>query len=221
MLKNTPQVMDGLTFLQELPENFTTTVFFDPQYRGILDKLQYGNEGARQKQRAQLPQMTDAVIADFLQKIYRILAPNGYLFFWADKYIVCTGQASKFLQEAGLHLVDMITWDKGRIGMGYRTRRRSEYLVIAQKFPFKAKATWVDHSIPDVWAEPVDRARHAHAKPVLLQARLIEAVTPQDQIVVDPAAGSYTVLEACRLVHRDFLGCDLNAYSAEILVEEL
>jgi hypothetical protein len=30
-------------------------VFFDPQYRGVLDMLKYGNEGARQKGRFNLP----------------------------------------------------------------------------------------------------------------------------------------------------------------------
>jgi hypothetical protein len=36
---------DALTLLRSLPDGCTPLVFFDPQYRGVLDKLQYGNKG--------------------------------------------------------------------------------------------------------------------------------------------------------------------------------
>jgi hypothetical protein len=42
---------DALDLLQSLPDSATPLVFFDPQHRDVLDKLQYGNEGARQKGR--------------------------------------------------------------------------------------------------------------------------------------------------------------------------
>lgn len=32
---------DGLTLLASLPEQSIKTAFFDPQYRGVLDKLSY------------------------------------------------------------------------------------------------------------------------------------------------------------------------------------
>src|SRR5262249_17061238 len=57
-----------------------------------------------------------------------------------------------------------IAWDSGRMGMGYRTRRRGDYLLALQKPPLRAKATWRDHSIPDRWAEKVDRKIHPHVK---------------------------------------------------------
>jgi site-specific DNA-methyltransferase (adenine-specific) len=44
---------------------------------------------------------------------------------------------------------------------------------------------------------------------VELQARLIGALTNMGDIVIDPAAGSYSVLEACRRTNRQFLGCDI------------
>ena len=39
----------------------------------------------------------------------------------------------------------------------YRTRRRGDYLLVLQRPPLRAKATWRDHSIPSRWAEKVDR----------------------------------------------------------------
>jgi len=45
-----------------------------------------------------------------------------------------------------------------------------------------------------------------------LQKILIEAVTNPLDLVVDPAAGSYSVLEACLLSQRTFLGCDIETF---------
>ena len=74
--------------------------------------------------------------------------------------------------------------------MGYRTRRVSEYLLVLQKAPLRAKGVWLDHGIKDVWDERVEGG-FTHAKPIELQARLIGSLTNPGEIVVDPAAGSY------------------------------
>ena len=112
------------------------------------------------------------------------------------------------IRKTELNIVDLVVWDKGKIGMGYRTRRKSEYLLVLQKAPIKAKACWIDHSIPDVWEEKVVKV-HPHSKPIELQRRLIAATTMKGDIVCDPAAGGYSVLDACKLADRDFIGCDI------------
>ncbi len=209
---DSPQKMDGRTLLQKLPASSLPLVFFDPQYRSILDKQSYGNEGVlRGRKRSELPQMTDELIAEFILHIERVLMPSGHLLLWVDKYIVASSQVSDFINDTHLQLVDMITWDKQRMGMGYRTRRCSEYLVILQKPPVRAKGVWKLHNIPDVWSEKIEnRGRnHTHAKPLHLQARLIEAVTNAGDIVVDPAAGGYSTLRASLSVGRHFIGCDV------------
>ena len=44
--------MDGLVFLSKLPDISFPVAFFDPQYRGILDKMNYGNEGKKRGEKA-------------------------------------------------------------------------------------------------------------------------------------------------------------------------
>jgi len=204
------QKMDGLKLLKALGPASIPLVFFDPQYRSVLERQQYGNEGERQKRRLELPQMSNALIKMFLAEIERVLMPSGHLMLWVDKYIVVSG-VTILTEGNGLHLVDMITWNKGRMGMGYRSRRYSEHLVVLQKFPVRAKGVWRVHDIPDVWTEKLgqERRNHTHAKPVGLQERLMKAVTNAGDVVVDPAAGGYSVLDAARATGRHFLGCDL------------
>ena len=212
---NQPQQMDGIVMLQALAPNSISLVFFDPQYRGLLDKQQYGNEGvSRQRERAQLEQMGAETISNFVHEIDRILMPSGHLMLWGDKYTVLGQGVSVFLEGTDLQTVDMIVWNKQRMGMGYRSRQVGEFLVVLQKPPTRAKGIWCDHGIPNVWEEKAVRPRNGelsgvHPKPVGLQQRLIEAVTNPGDIVVDPAAGSYSVLEAAQRAGRRFLGCDL------------
>ena len=202
--------MDGLAFLAALPSGSMPAAFLDPQYRGVLDRMAYGNEGqSRERARVALPQMTEDQIARFVAGIDRCLIPSGHLFLWIDKFHLCTGIAH-WLEGTSLETVDLLTWDKQRMGMGYRTRRQAEYLVVLQKSPKRAKGVWAVHNIPDVWGEKVARTGHAHCKPVGLQAELISAVTGARDIVIDPAAGSFSVMEACRRTGRRFLGCDIN-----------
>lgn len=199
---------DGLSLLKDIKDKTIATAFFDPQYRGVLDKLKYGNEGkGRGKARARLPQMNDDTIISFIKEINRVLKDSGYLLLWVDKYHLCQGVRS-WITDTDLNLVDMIVWDKGKIGMGYRTRRKCEYLMILQKKPIKAKECWTDHSIPDVWQEDKPKT-HPHSKPIELQRRLISATTIDGDVVLDPASGGFSVFEACKLLNRDFLGGDL------------
>ena len=201
---------DGIAFLGTLPDAIAAAAFFDPQYRGLLDNMAYGNEGvSRGRARTELPQMDENQIRHFVGEIARVLQPTGHLFLWLDKFGLLNGFSER-TRGSGLTVVDLIAWDKERFGMGYRTRRQTEYLVVYQKPPKRAKGVWTDRAIPDVWQERRERGRGTHAKPVLLQRALIHSVTKPGDCVIDPAAGSFSVLSACEAEGRNFLGCDIN-----------
>jgi len=210
ILVNQENLTDGLYLLSKIPSNIITATFFDPQYRGIMDKMNYGNEGKRQIKRAQLKQMSEETIKSFIEEINRVLMPSGHLFLWIDKFHLCVG-IDHWIKNTSLSIVDLITWDKGKIGMGYRTRRKCEYLLVLQKSPNKAKGYWSRHDIPDVWTEKIINKKHPHQKPIGLQRALIDAVSAAGDYILDPCAGSYSVLDACKEINRNFIGCDLEA----------
>lgn len=208
---NDRNCVDGLALLASLAPASAKLAFLDPQYRGVLDKQKYGNEGARQKGRAALPQMGDADIAKFITAIVRVLKPSGHLVLWIDKFT--SASCRHLLWWDGhietLHLVDKIVWNKIAPGMGRRTRCYYEEALVFQKEPRRAKGIWNDRGIMDCWPEGADRSLHPHAKPVQLTYRLVRALTKTSDIVVDPCAGGYGVLEACRASGREFIGGDL------------
>jgi site-specific DNA-methyltransferase (adenine-specific) len=205
---NARNIANGLDLLCLLNDNVVATTFFDPQYRGIMDKLSYGNEGSRQIDRVALSQMPEAMIIEFIHHISRVLQPSGHLFLWVDKFHLCEG-INDWLKETELQIVDLLVWKKMTFGMGYRTRRTSEYCIILQKLPKRAKGIWTIRNIPDVWDEKIINKIHPHQKPFELQKRLIEATTAENDLVLDPSSGSYSVFHACKITHRVFIGSDL------------
>lgn len=200
---------NGITLLSLVPDGAAALVVFDPQYRGVLDKLKYGNEGARQIERARLPQMSDGDIRFFLSEAARALAPSGHVLLWVDKFTIASAHHQRWLQRLELETVDLIAWDKCRFGMGRRARCQTEYLMVLQKPPVRAKGVWTDARITDSWSEHHDRSVHPHAKPRSLTERLVRATTRRGDLVIDPCAGGFGVLDACLRSGRDFLGCDL------------
>jgi site-specific DNA-methyltransferase (adenine-specific) len=215
--RNAAQRGDALALLRSLPEQCTPLVFFDPQHRENLDKLKYGNEGARQRERCALPAMSSDCIDACCREAARVLMPTGYLMRWQNAFQLVQGH---HLRAADVpQCVDLIAWDNQRQSMGYRSRRRGDYLVILQKPPIKAKATWRDHAIPDRGVEKIDRKLHPHIKPIGLITRLIGSITQPGDLVVDPAAGSFIVMHAARELGREFIGCDI-AYQPEKLTAD-
>jgi site-specific DNA-methyltransferase (adenine-specific) len=206
---NNRNIANGLDLLETLNANIVATSFFDPQYRGVMDKLSYGNEGSRQIGRVALSQMPQDIIVQFIQHINRVLKPSGHLFLWVDKFHLCEG-ITDWLQATQLEIVDLLVWKKMTFGMGYRTRRTSEYCIILQKLPKRAKGIWTIRNIPDVWDEKIIAKTHPHQKPFDLQKKLIEATTAENDLVLDPSAGSYSVLHACQATQRLFIGSDLS-----------
>lgn len=205
--RNTAQRGDALELLRSLPGACTRLVFFDPQHRENLDKLKYGNEGARQIERCLLPAMSSEYIDTCCREMARTLMPSGHLMLWQNAFGLVQGHHLRIVDV--LQCVDLIAWDNQAMGMGYRARRRGDYLVILQKPPIKAKATWRDHGIPDRWVEKINRKLHPHIKPIGLITRLIGAITSPGDLIVDPAAGSFAVMQAAHQLGREFIGCDL------------
>jgi site-specific DNA-methyltransferase (adenine-specific) len=171
---------DALDLLQSLPRGCAAACFFDPQHRDILDA------------------MTNAYINDCLMAIALALRPRGHCFLWTDAYRLCEGRHRAVARA--LPCVDLIAWDNGRIGNGYRSRRRGDYLLVLQTPPTRAKDVWKDHGIPDRWVEEVERVRGCpHVKPLELTRRLIECVTEPGDLVVDPAASPVSELDPRQL----------------------
>jgi site-specific DNA-methyltransferase (adenine-specific) len=207
-------VGDALDLLRAVPTEFTKLVFWDPQFRQLLDEQRYGNEGInRGKRRKQLPAMSSEFIASRDAEIERITVPSGYCCRWVDEFQLLNG----LFKIAGFEHVGVIHWNNGRPGMGKRIRPTGGSVVILQKPPIGVRAKrlavrWKTlPMIRGVHYEKITfpKAAHPHRKPIGLIAEIVLAVTEPGDIIIDPAAGSFVVLAAALGCGRRFLGTDI------------
>ena len=80
-----------------------------------------------------------------------------------------------------------------------------------QKYPQSGKL-FKNRSFGNVWEEnvlPPNKRKHPHQKPRELIKALIEATTEKGELIIDPCAGSFIVLEVCQELKREFCGVDL------------
>jgi len=67
---------------------------------------------------------------------------------------------------------------------------------------------------------PISKRKHPHQKPKELIKALVEATTNQGDLIIDPCAGSFIVLEVCQELKREFCGVDLTFKEMEKFKEK-
>jgi site-specific DNA-methyltransferase (adenine-specific) len=106
--RNVAQCGDALELLTSLPSTCATLAFFDPQHRAVLDKLKFGNEGARQRERCKLLAMDADYIDACSREIARVLVPGGYCMRWADTFGLGEGHHLRVADVLNPHSPDSV-----------------------------------------------------------------------------------------------------------------
>lgn len=203
-LKNIRQEGEGLELLQSLENGSATLVFLDPQYEKA-DSVLWAKNWPVQGQ-------TEYQVSAFLKEINRVLKPSGFCLLWVNKGFLSTDRLPAWLLTAPkLKVVDFLVWDKDFLGTGFYFRSRAEYAFLLQKKPVNRKK-FTSRIIPSIWEERKlfpSQKRHPFEKPIGLTKAIILATTQENDLIVDPCAGSFVVLDVCQQTNRDFIGADL------------
>jgi len=201
---NTRQPGEALELLTNLENNSVSLVFLDPQY-----------EPVRQVLRTDYPlySQSDYQILRILGQIERTLKPSAFCLLWVNKTLLGNDRVPLWLLKTpSLKIVDCLVWHKKNyLGLGNWLRSNAEFCFLIQKSPQTGKV-FKNRSFGNVWEEnivPPGKRQHPHQKPKELLKALIEATTNEGELIVDPCAGSFVVLEICQELNRKFLGCDL------------
>lgn len=137
-------------------------------------------------------------------ELERIMKPDAPLLVFCDDiyYAVLVGLFYDWKQ------INLLVWDKKRIGMGKPFRRRHELLFYANRGTPVVNGT-MSH-IPTILEHPLTKEHHGAEKPVDLCQKLIEELTPSDGLVVDLFMGSGTTGVAATKAGRRFTGIELD-----------
>ncbi|KLL04546.1 MAG: adenine-specific DNA methylase [Mycoplasmataceae bacterium RV_VA103A] len=148
-----------------------------------------------------------------IEQTGRVLKPGAFCLLWVNKGLLGSDRIAAWMIKApNLRIVDCLVWyKKNTLGLGTWLRSNAEFCFLLQKYPTTGKK-FTNRSFGTVWEEnslPTKQRRHPHQKPRELIRALLEATTKEGDLVVDPCAGSFIVLEMCQELGRDYLGCDL------------
>ena len=148
-----------------------------------------------------------------MEQIQRVLKPSAFCLLWVNKTLLGNDRIPLWLLKTpALKIVDFLVWHKkNTLGLGNWLRSNAEFCFLLQKFPQKGKV-FKNRSFGNVWEEnvlPSSKRKHPHQKPRELIKALILATTNEKDLIIDPCAGSFVVLEVCQELKREFIGCDL------------
>lgn len=122
------------------------------------------------------------------------------------------------LETVNLRIQQMVVWDKNNPGLGNGFRSQHEIILHASK----GVPNVFSHMYGNVFSQrrerPID---HPSPKPVGLIRKLLEVVTEQDSLVVDPFMGAGATLEACRDMHRRCIGVEVEERYCEVAANRL
>lgn len=152
-----------------------------------------------------------------------LLKDNGTI--WVCGTFHNIDSVERCLKMAGFQIINIITWQKidptptwGELHFNFS----SEYIIWARKS--KRSTHYFNYELmkqlnggklmPDVWKLPTvgmwekTCGKHPTQKPLRLLYRIILASTRENDVILDPFAGSCTTGIAANLLHRKFIGMD-------------
>jgi site-specific DNA-methyltransferase (adenine-specific) len=172
---------------------------------------------------------------NLLNEFGRVLKPDSHVWLMADGEIMpivlmfvreaLMGDNGPFTYAKPYPVVKMTNDGTGiKQGMGYHGRASHEYVCLLEK----GRRRFTDENWPDVFQIPWDGAKqtaqftpdgkpYPTAKPVPLYRRLVELSTREGDIVLDPFAGSGTLLAAARQSERGYVCVDASERSIQTM----
>ena len=207
---------DCLELMKDIPDKSIDMIIIDPPY-STPTITGFG--------RKQVKNVADLSIQETYMKCLktefeRILKDNAPVFiFCDDKYYPSIYRAFYNWQS-----VQMIVWDKGKIGMGKPFRKRHELIVYANRETIDYNRSEKITHYPTVLNYKVvtDKEKeHPAQKPTELLEDLIIGFSNKNDTVLDCFMGSGSTGVACINTNRKFIGIELDAHYFEIAKERI
>ncbi len=200
---------DCLELLPDMPK--VDLVLTDPPY-STPTVASFGRKVNKRLSDLSIQEFYFTAIKNELEKIMK---KDASLFIFCDDiyYAVLVGLFYEWKQ------INLLIWDKKRIGMGRPFRKRHELLFYANRGTPAVNGT-MSH-IPTILEFPITKQYHGAEKPVGLCKLLISEFCPANGTVLDLFVGSGTTLVAGRQSNRKVIGIEMEEKNCEIAAQRL
>ncbi len=205
------QIIEGdcRDVLETLPEECINLVLFDPPYSsGQVHKTHAGRYN--QYTSGSLIPFDDLsergfalFIKPILKELYRVQKIGSHFYCYSDWKQL--RNLMDFIELASYKLNGVLVWDKQRFGTGRPWRSQIEFIIHASKGKAR-KGNFLNHA--NIFN--VKRTGKLYEKPIEIASKIIECVTDEGDIVLDPMCGSGNNLIAAKSLNRNYIGIDLS-----------
>ena len=190
---------DSWETLKEFKTGSIDAIITDHGYTCLNHHYQAGTTRERNKNK-DIGFATTDMDEELLGQLFRVLKQGGHFFTFLPADAADTLDYNNafitMARETGFSFNKRFIWDKKRIGMGYNGRNRYEQILFFSKGERNMPN---DMSVPDVLAYDTlrhDRRLHHAQKPVPLLADLIRFCSQENDVLLDPFAGSLSLTAA-------------------------
>ena len=198
---------DCLELIKKVENNHIDLLLTDPPY-GI--DLTPQRESGKFKNTKVINDNNLDWLEQFVDESYRVCKNAGLVFCNWQNY-------DKFKQafEKKFIIKNLIVWNKDWFGLGNNFRPNHEFIMLICKSNIKTKSNNLSN-ILKFRRMPSQRMHHSCEKPLELLKLLITELTEEQEIILDPFAGSFSTGEAAIITNRKFIGYELDEKYFEI-----
>jgi site-specific DNA-methyltransferase (adenine-specific) len=213
MVEQTTQNKEAFEFLKDVKDNSVDLIIIDPPYSTPVI-TSFG--------RKKVKNLADLSIQEYFftglkKEFERVLKENGRLFVFCDDkfYPVLFAVFYDWLN------LQLLIWDKGKIGMGKPIRKQHELILYANRASWEFNKEELTH-IPSVIKVKSEKEKyHGAQKPLEILKTIIYGFSKEGDLVLDCFSGSGNTAIASKELQRNFIGCDLNSNYVKIANKRL
>ena len=198
---------DCLEVMKYIPDRSIDLIVTDPPYGIAYQKKNkpamigdYGN-----------------VLGLVLPEFYRVLKDKGAIYIFTS-FKMLSDWLYRFQSFFKMH--NLLIWDKKKnsgLQMGSNYGFRYEMIFYGSKGLHKLN----DYADDIFQIDRVKKRTHPTEKPVELLKIFIEMSSKENEIVLDPFAGTGSTLIACKFLKRNFIGIEINPEYCKIAEQRL
>ena len=201
---------DCLDILKQLPDKCVDLVCTDCPYKvvsggcsgkSLFSASKYLNN-AKEVSQGKMFKENSIKFDDWLPEVYRVLKPDCHC------YIMINGrnlaELQKQAEKAGFVFQQLLVWEKGNSMPNNWYLQSVEFILMLRKGKAKKINNRATKNILKV-KNIIGNKIHPTEKPVPLMEILIANSTKENEIVLDPFAGSSPVAQACINLNRRFI----------------
>lgn len=205
---------DSIEYMKTLPSESISLIVTDPPYK-ITARGSSGTMGGYivndLSKKGNIFEHNDIKISDYAPEFYRLLKDGSHCYVMTN-HINLIEMLNTFT-ECGFHFIKSLIWDKGNKISGQYYMSQFEYILFFRK----GKGIPINNcGTSDILSIPIKKLKnnsinlHDTEKPVELMKILIANSSKELDVVLDPFMGIGSTGIACKLLNRNFIGCEID-----------